>query len=345
MSTMLCQHRDVGRPPESQSFGTCTGQTHHSKLPLPTTSTGSFLFVVAVRMIVSKMQQEYSRKDHGRIRSSRTTAVVMARKFRRWFILIVVATMVWVSIPPVHGFANHRKKNNSSNSGGGSHKKPVQGGGGGGGAPKGFGVQPPSLETILSTFPSRRPTTTTTTTTGVDCPCGSGQTYDMCCGPLHNQSRKCHSMVDVLRSRYSAFCWRDIGHILATTHPTNRDYREDKVAWAKELHKEGMFDSFEFVRLDIGTEEMGIDENEGFVEFQVTLRGRGGGDENERGQGRGGGGSGRRGRQIAAAVSGLETVVKERSRFLRDADSGIWSYAGGDVTSEVAGLQDTKLNV
>ena len=153
-------------------------------------------------------------------------------------------------------------------------------------------------------------------------------------------------MVDVLRSRYSAFCWRNIGHIIATTHSTNRDYREDKIAWAKDLHKEGMFDSFEFIRLDIGKEEVGRggeNENEGFLEFQVTLRGRSDDDDNENG----GRGNARRGGRpsAAATVAGLETVVKERSRFLRDAETGIWSYAGGDVTSEVAGLEDTPLNV
>jgi len=255
-----------------------------------------------------------------------------------WFLFLVVATMVGTSILPVHGLANRKKSNNSSSGGGGGKKA----------APRGFGVPPPpSLETLLATFPTRMPPpllgSTTTAPLVVDCPCGSGQTYETCCGPLHTQSRACRTMVDVLRSRYSAFCWRNIGHILATTHPTNRDYREDKIAWAKELHKEGMFDSFDFVRLEIGKEEGGReDENEGFLEFQVTLRGRGSSSSSgDNGGGRGGGG----GRQSAAAVAGLETVVKERSRFLRDAESGIWFYAGGDVTSEVAGLEDTPLNV
>jgi SEC-C motif-containing protein len=194
---------------------------------------------------------------------------------------------------------------------------------------KGFGVPPPSLEDVLAKFPTRIPPHAGS----VDCPCGSSLTYADCCGPLHNQSRGCLSMIDVLRSRYSAFCWRNIGHILATTHPTNRDYRDDKIAWANDLNKEGMFDSIKFTKLEVGTVEAGSGENEGFIEFQVTIRGRND-DEVPRGV-----------RRSAAVVSDLETVVKERSRFIRDAENCKWSYAGGNVTSAVEGLEGTKLNV
>lgn len=94
-----------------------------------------------------------------------------------------------------------------------------------------------------------------------------------------------------------------------------------------------MFDSFEFVELKILQEEELKNENEGFMEFQVTLRGRDGDDIVREG-----------GRQSAAAVAGLETIIQERSRFLRDPETGVWSYASGDVTSNVAGLENAKLN-
>ena len=46
-----------------------------------------------------------------------------------------------------------------------------------------------------------------------------------------------------------------------------------------------------------------------------------------------------------AALAGQETVISERSRFLRDAEDGTWLYASGDVRSEVVGLEDTTLNI
>ena len=45
-----------------------------------------------------------------------------------------------------------------------------------------------------------------------------------------------------------------------------------------------------------------------------------------------------------SSIEGDETVVAERSRFLRDPKSGIWKYAGGDVRSTIKGLEDTTLN-
>lgn len=109
--------------------------------------------------------------------------------------------------------------------------------------------------------------------------------------------------------------------MIATTHETCRDYREDKIAWAKQMNNGGMFDSFAFVRLEAGPEVPGADENEGFIEFKVTLRAK----EN-----------------TASDIVGQETVITENSRFLRDSE-GAWSYASGEVRSDVVGL-DTIIN-
>lgn len=113
---------------------------------------------------------------------------------------------------------------------------------------------------------------------------------------------------------------------MATTHESCRDYREDRIAWAKDLNQVGgggMFDSFEFVKLAAGQEEISKnDENVGYLDFKVTLRVK----EDDKNP-----------------SAGQETVISERSKFLRD-PSGSWSYASGDVTSDVAGLEDTTLN-
>lgn len=108
-----------------------------------------------------------------------------------------------------------------------------------------------------------------------------------------------------------------------STHETCRDYREDRVAWAKDLNKAGMFDSYEFAGLEAGPEVPGKDENEGFITFKVRLKSR------ETGEGK---------------SMGSETIVTETSKFLRDPATGVWSYASGEVRADVAGIEDTILN-
>eukprot|EP00986_Skeletonema_menzelii_P005137 scaffold1812_cov153-Skeletonema_menzelii.AAC.3 len=187
---------------------------------------------------------------------------------------------------------------------------------------KGFGAPPPKLEDVLSKMKTRTPDNANE----VDCPCGSGKTHGQCCGPFLSGEKKCLTPSDVLRTRYTAFTWRNIKYIMDTTHETCRDYREDRVAWANDLNKGGMFDSFSFVKLDAGEEEDGENENESFIEFKVTLRAN---DNPTAG---------------SVAVAGQETVISERSRFLRAGADEPWTYASGDVRSEVAGLEDVALN-
>ena len=98
-----------------------------------------------------------------------------------------------------------------------------------------------------------------------------------------------------------------------------------------------MFDSFEFVELQVIGPEIIIHNNEttnppkaaaATIDFKVRLRSKNtnnGVEQQQQQQGRG------------------ETVVAEKSTFLRDED-GIWSYASGEVRSEVEGLEDAILN-
>ena len=193
---------------------------------------------------------------------------------------------------------------------------------------RGFGIAPPTYEEVVSSFQTRMPQNDPN---GCDCPCGSGGTYGECCGPFHKGDKTCQTMTDVLRTRYTAFSWRLIDYVIKTTHETCRDYREDKIAWAKDLNKQGMFDSFEFVKLDGGKEEEAMDnENEGYIEFNVTLRKK---DADDSDVGVDGGSS-----------ESQETVISERSKFVRNPEDGVWSYSSGDVRTNVAGLEDTILN-
>jgi hypothetical protein len=131
--------------------------------------------------------------------------------------------------------------------GGGFGAKPQRPGGGGG-----FGAQPPSLEEVVAGFKTRLPEDA-----NVDCPCGSGVDYQTCCQPCHAglQSGEGYPMESpeaCLRCRFSAFAYRLPLPIIATTHSDNRDYRSDRVAWARMLNRDGMFDDFRFVRLEAG---------------------------------------------------------------------------------------------
>jgi SEC-C motif-containing protein len=243
---------------------------------------------------------------------------------RRNGLIILPALLLLLLLPAVVlGFAaaNTNKKNRgSSNNKNKGNKKATTN--------KGFGAAPPTLESVVSQFRTRMPDDPDAQA----CPCGSHQNelpvvYGECCGPLHAGTRNCFTMTDVLKSRYSAFSWRNVNYVMDTTHVTCRDWREDRIAWAKDLNKGGMFDSFDFVDLQAGPEEPGQDENEGFVEFQVTLRAKEDWTSASGGE-----------------LAGKETVVSERSRFLRNPEDLTWSYASGDVRSTVDGLEDTQLN-
>ncbi|WP_141982867.1 YchJ family protein [Saccharothrix saharensis] len=54
------------------------------------------------------------------------------------------------------------------------------------------------------------------------CPCGRGEPYDECCGPLHRGRRKAATAEALMRSRYSAFAVGDEDYLLATWHPGTR---------------------------------------------------------------------------------------------------------------------------
>eukprot|EP00545_Synedropsis_sp_CCMP1620_P009941 CAMPEP_0119024678 /NCGR_PEP_ID=MMETSP1176-20130426/32322_1 /TAXON_ID=265551 /ORGANISM="Synedropsis recta cf, Strain CCMP1620" /LENGTH=195 /DNA_ID=CAMNT_0006980039 /DNA_START=46 /DNA_END=633 /DNA_ORIENTATION=+ len=173
-------------------------------------------------------------------------------------------------------------------------------------AAKGFGAPPPTWEDVARKIKTRAPPNAET----VNCPCASGSTYGNCCAPYHAGTKYPETPMAVLRSRYTAFTWRDIRYVIATTHPNCGDWREDKVSWVKELNKGGMFDNHDFVGLEPGLEEL-VGDDEGFITFTVKLRGHEGSD-----------------------FEGQEQVIRERSQFLKGED-GSWTYATGELVLEL----------
>ena len=219
---------------------------------------------------------------------------------RKLTLLMAVAAIVVTLLPSsTLGFAAKKK-------GGGGHKKRVAS------SVKGFGAKPPTFEQVVAQFK----TNLVPDAASQPCPCGSGATYGDCCAPYHEGFKVAEEPLAVLQTRYSAFYFRIIPYIIATTHPVCRDFRNDKIKWARDLDKNGMFDSYDFVSLERGAASAGANANESFLDFKVKLRANDG--------------------------SGQETVISETSRFLKEGDQ--WLYASGEVRSDVAGLEDAVLN-
>lgn len=54
------------------------------------------------------------------------------------------------------------------------------------------------------------------------CPCGSSAMYSDCCEPLHKGQKAATTAVELMRSRYTAFCYQKIDYIISTTLPDRR---------------------------------------------------------------------------------------------------------------------------
>ena len=98
------------------------------------------------------------------------------------------------------------------------------------------------------------------------CPCGSGQPYAGCCGPLIDGSEPAGSPEALMRSRYTAFARREIPYLAITLHPSQRgDYDEAGAArWARESE----WEKLEIVNVDADSSHPG----RGSVEFRAQYR-------------------------------------------------------------------------
>ena len=82
------------------------------------------------------------------------------------------------------------------------------------------------------------------------CPCGSGDSYDACCGRLHSDAVNAATAQALMRSRFSAFAVGDAGYLLRTWHASTRPRQldlDDGVAWTRleivEVVDGGLFDA------------------------------------------------------------------------------------------------------
>lgn len=90
------------------------------------------------------------------------------------------------------------------------------------------------------------------------CPCGSGLTYDACCGRFHRGLTTAPTVEALMRSRYAAFATGEAGYLLATWHPSTRPKR---LVLDPDQHWQG---------LTIVSAHGGFLDTEGTVEFRAT---------------------------------------------------------------------------
>lgn len=96
----------------------------------------------------------------------------------------------------------------------------------------------------------------------VRCPCSSGETYGVCCGPLHNGDATAPTAERLMRSRFSAFALGDSAYLMRSWHPSTRPAA---------LELDG---GVRWYRLDIvNTVKGGPFDRDGIVEFCAFYKG------------------------------------------------------------------------
>ena len=93
------------------------------------------------------------------------------------------------------------------------------------------------------------------------CPCKSLMNYSICCMPFHKGQAKPGTAEQLMRSRYSAYFFRNVDYLVETTHPDTREPGLRK-ALAKTVHQI----SWSFLTIE-GIAKGGKQDKTGKVEF------------------------------------------------------------------------------
>ena len=124
------------------------------------------------------------------------------------------------------------------------------------------------------------------------CPCKSRETYAVCCEPFHLSRAKPATAEQLMRSRYSAFFFRLVDYLVATTHPDTRE-RDLKARLEESIHDA----NWRFLTI-LGSSKGGPQDKTGKVEFVAEY-----------------------------FENGQPGELHERSRFKRY--QGVWKYLDG----------------
>ncbi|MFI9509370.1 YchJ family protein [Nocardia sp. NPDC052566] len=93
------------------------------------------------------------------------------------------------------------------------------------------------------------------------CPCGQGEVFDNCCGPVLAGERPAPTAEALMRSRYTAFAVGDRDYLLRSWHPSTRPP-------GLELDPDQRWLFLEILR----TERGGLFDDTGLVEFVAHYR-------------------------------------------------------------------------
>ncbi|MDD3448692.1 MAG: YchJ family protein [Gammaproteobacteria bacterium] len=98
------------------------------------------------------------------------------------------------------------------------------------------------------------------------CPCGSGEPFEACCGPIIAGERPAPTAEALMRSRYSAYATGAIDYLHESLHPDHRHDHDLEATrrWAADSEWLGL----EVVRVEGG----GAGDAEGRVEFRAAYR-------------------------------------------------------------------------
>ncbi len=98
---------------------------------------------------------------------------------------------------------------------------------------------------------------------GLECPCGSGQSYSECCEKVHLDIKKADTAEKLMRSRYSAFVLGKGDYLKKSHHSKTVKSVDFKVLmeWSNSV----IWKSLEIIR----TKKGGSQDVEGYVEFKA----------------------------------------------------------------------------
>lgn len=124
----------------------------------------------------------------------------------------------------------------------------------------------------------------------MDCPCFSKKSYTNCCQKFHEASLP-STVIELMRSRYSAYALTKSNYIIETTHPKSPYFEKNRAHWKKGIEEFSRNTKF----IDLKIEAFG----ENWVHFIAYLR-----------------------------QKGIDFELNEKSHFIKD--EGKWLYYSGD---------------
>ena len=159
------------------------------------------------------------------------------------------------------------------------------------------------------------------------CACGSGATYSACCEPYHIGKAFPPTPAKTVRSRFSALHYKIVNYMVATTHPSNKEYvaeeqKSKRKVWGKDL--KNFSEEYVFEKLIFDNEER----DDGAVASGEVLE------------------------ATVSFTAKLQRVglgerpsedMKEISTFKRSSPTAPWLYASAVVKNPLKNMQVTDL--